>query len=196
MAEAVQVSGIASVWVNVGATLSSSSYTLLGYSQDGVRFRDEAFYTDVHGDEFGGQEGPPIEIQYLGKIQRVHLELTKYDDTVAAELGMRVRNATEDASHIGDLIFASSGYIPLKVVCGRLPQAAAKPLVIWKNLLTVFREPIEVNKGTKYSTLVLDATAYMPPTGWNGETRSGYGTATESLMVGFSTTSNSSTYTP
>jgi len=152
MAVQVNSEGLASIYVLANTT---TGWEFLGYTQEGARLTDQAFWIDVHGDQYGGTEGPPIEIQFLGKITAVRLELTKYDSAVLEEIKIRLQDATGVSGNVGNLMFAGSNCIPLRIVYanGGIDNCP----------YTVFREPIEVNKGTKYSTAMLEGTAYLPP---------------------------------
>ena len=74
MAVAVQVAGLATI--KIAAAVGSPLYTL-GYTQNGAFITTEGYTVNVPGDENGGDDGPPIEIQSLGETARVRLEFTK-----------------------------------------------------------------------------------------------------------------------
>ena len=67
MANLVHVAGLALIKISFGG----SGYLELGYTRNGADITHEGFFLDVPGDENGGDEGPPIEIQFLGEIARV-----------------------------------------------------------------------------------------------------------------------------
>ena len=58
----IQVAGLAPIKVDG---------ELLGYTRNGADTTKEAYWLDVPGDENGGDDGPPIDVQYLGEIARV-----------------------------------------------------------------------------------------------------------------------------
>ena len=49
----------------------SHALETLGYTQNGVQIEEELYTGDVKGDENGGEEGPPIDVQYFGEVHRV-----------------------------------------------------------------------------------------------------------------------------
>ncbi len=139
----------------------------LGTTRNGVEQYNEPFMLDVPGDENGGDDGPPIEIQYLGELVRMRCELTKFDENVAAKIRKRI-NENALAAGVpptpGSLLFANDFTFRVLIVpegtYGVL-YAELKPTNRPVNLpKCVPREPIEENKGTKYSTLLLEFTAY------------------------------------
>ncbi len=78
----------------------------LGYTIDGVNTDDEPFFTDIQGDENGGTDGPPIDVQHFGSISRIRLELNKFDQALFNSLEARVNNGTSGVIPIvGSLMF-------------------------------------------------------------------------------------------
>ena len=67
MAIAVIVDGL----VTVKITPYGGAQASLGYTRNGVDITFEGFFLDVMGDETGGDDGPPIDRQYLGEIARI-----------------------------------------------------------------------------------------------------------------------------
>ncbi len=145
----IQVSGLASVVVEG---------TLLGYTRNGVEIVHDAFYLDVPGDENGGDDGPPIDIQLLGEIDRIRCELTKWDNTVANVIRSRVKTGGGIAGIVpntGVLMFGDALYFPLAIIPAyRLPfnYAYAFP-----------RSAVEENRGTKFATLVVEFECHKNP---------------------------------
>jgi len=152
MPAAVNVFGPAAISVDVGSGL-----TALGYTRQGAEIRDQAFWIDVPGDQYGGDQGPPIDVQYLGEIARIRLELTKWDETVATNLRARLAGDTEGQPGTpGTLMFGGSK-------CSRLLiNPTTGP---WNFPRAFLRDVWEMNKGTKYSTLVLEYEAHKDANG-------------------------------
>lgn len=120
----------------------------LGFSINGVQIIETVFESDVPGDQNGGEEGPPIDIQYFGQIDRIRMELSKYDEAVADKIRARLLGGTAGViGTAGTLIAGSSVFYRLLIEPTTTPRnyVAAIP-----------REPIEVNRGTKYSRLILE----------------------------------------
>ena len=154
MAESVQVAGPCLVKVGTG---SAGSLETLGYTRQGADVRDQAFFVDVPGDQNGGDQGPPIDIQYMGEIARIRLELTKWDDAIAAKIRTRLLAGTEGSpGTAGTLMFGDSKTVRV------LLSTTMGPMNFPRAFL---RDPWEVNKGTKYSTLVVEFEAHKDSTG-------------------------------
>lgn len=143
MAAGVQVPGLATVKINAYNSLET-----LGYSVNGVNARMEAFFVNVPGDENGGHEGPPIDVQIMGQIAIVRLELSKYDSAVADKITARVSQGTAGTpSTAGGLMFA--GALAMRL----LIHSVSFPL----NFPRAFpRGGIELNRGTRYATYVCE----------------------------------------
>jgi hypothetical protein len=123
--------------------------------------RDQAFHHDVPGDEHGGPQGPPIDIQILGRIYHVRTELSKYDRTVANKVRARLKSngaalaGTMQTADIGTLMIQDVKYMRV------LLDNANDPM----NFAVAFlREPIEVGLGTKFSSLIVEFEAHRNQT--------------------------------
>lgn len=154
MAEQIQVAG--KVTVKVDTTGGGTTETL-GECLDMAETTDQAFYHDVHGDSHGGPQGPPIDIQFLGRIIRVRCELSRYDQDVADKIRARLRSngaalaGTVQTADIGALMIQDNK--TMRVVLANTNN----PL----NFLTcIVREPIELPVGTKFSSLMFEFEAH------------------------------------
>ena len=147
MANLVHVAGLALIKISFGG----SGYLELGYTRNGADITREGYFLDVPGDENGGDEGPPIEIQFLGAIARVRLELTKFDMDTAERLSARVAGGQVGVpSSAGTLLLANvDGTKSIDVLINTPIFPIHFPVV-------VARQPIEINKGTKFSTFVCE----------------------------------------
>ena len=138
MAATVLTTGPAVVKLDTGA---GNTLEILGYSAEGVSIREEARMIDVPGDENGGSEGPPIEIQYLGEIHYVTMELTKLDVAVLNKINVRVYgNSTPGTTSTPGTLMSSNSF-RLLILSTTNPR---------NYLFAIPREPIESNRGTKY----------------------------------------------
>ena len=159
MAITINVHGHTNVYVSDG--IAGQSWQHLGFAADTITITQQAFYHDVPGDYNGGPQGPPIDVQLMGSIVKVRLELSKWDEAVAAILhgrGSASVNAgvTHAQSDIGGLMFQNGGGMGLKIV-----NAAGTG---YKWTYGFFREASEFNVGTKYSTLSCEFEAHRHPT--------------------------------
>jgi len=140
-----QVAGVCNVQVGTG---QGGALEPLGYTRNGAEITLEPFMLDVPGDQNGGDDGPPVDIQELGEIGRVRLELTKWNADVAAKVQARLKDGVAGTKATpGTLIFADEKYFRLLLGTPTLPLNF--PIGIPRNA-------IEVNKGTKFSTLVME----------------------------------------
>lgn len=151
MAAVIQVAGLASVRLGAGAG------NLLGYTRNGVEITHDGFYLDVPGDANGGDDGPPIDIQKLGQIDRVRCELTKWDqaqaDIVRSRIGTGGSAGTVPTT--GALMFAAG-------LCFELFISVTSVVIPSFRYKYAFpRSAIEENRGTKFSTFVFEFECHM-----------------------------------
>ncbi len=151
----VNVGGLIFIKVDYGEGLKT-----LGHTRNGVQYTEESFWGDVPGDENGGDEGPPVEVQYFGEIHRIRCELTKFDPAVAAKVAGKVAGSTDGTpAASGTLIFASTKYMRV-LSTGTAPAGDVHA----RNYpFGIPRMPIELNAGTKFSTLVVEFEAHKIP---------------------------------
>lgn len=150
MAATPQVFGPAVI--KVGAALDT-----LGYTRQSAEIRSQAFFVDVPGDENGGDQGPPIDVQYLGEICRIRLELTKWDEAVADDVRSRLLGGTEGQPGTpGTFMFQGAKTIRVLV------HSTTGPMNFPRCFL---RNEWEINKGAHYSTLVLEFEAHKDGSG-------------------------------
>lgn len=149
MAETINVAGVALIKVDTG---SSHALELLGYTRNGAECTFQVFMHDVHTDLDGGDDGPPTDSQELGQIATIRLELTKWDTAVSAKIECRQYGATA-GTVLSPGVLMVGGLKTYRL----LIHSATNPLNF---PVVMFREPIELNKGTKYSTMILIGTAY------------------------------------
>lgn len=106
MAISVVVPGPALVRTGTG---TSSALEDLGYSINGVEIDEEPLVIPVPGDQNGGDQGIPIDEQYLGEVHFIRMELTKLDAAVVAKIGAKVLGGTTgEIATIGSLYAAGS----------------------------------------------------------------------------------------
>lgn len=169
MAEQIQIAGLVTIKVDTG---TSHALETLGYSVNGVEIEENIFTLDVPGDEHGGDAGPPIDIQYLGEVDTVRIESTKFDLAVVNKLRARLWNAGFTApaagqvlgADMGSLYFAGAKYF-------RLVLDAANSGYDRDYIRVVPREPITENRGVKHSILRMTLTCYRDPSPGAGVAR-------------------------
>lgn len=94
MAIAFHIPGPCLIKVDTG---SSNALETLGYTADGARGETQFLRHETPVDALGGQGGIPGEIQYLGFIDTVTLDLTKFDSAVFEKLLSGLYGATVGA---------------------------------------------------------------------------------------------------
>jgi len=62
-----------------GATLVKFHDLDLGYSEDRIQIDETPFFHEVKSDGFGGSEGPPCDVQYLGSVVYVRCMLNRFN---------------------------------------------------------------------------------------------------------------------
>jgi len=150
MATGVIVDGPCIIKTGTG---SASALEELGRSEAGVDVTENAFFYDVHGDDNGGDVGPPIDIQFMGEMHIIRAVMTKYDEAVLNKIRCRLlAGAAGTVGATGTLMFAESKFFRVLLHSTNRPR---------NYLQCVFRDAFEVNKGTKHSKAVIIAHAYM-----------------------------------
>ena len=94
MALAFQIPGPCLIQVDTG---SSNALEDLGYTADGAQVSSQRLKHETPVDSLGGQGGIPGEIQMLGYIDTITLDLTKYDSAVFEKLIAFAYGATAGA---------------------------------------------------------------------------------------------------
>jgi hypothetical protein len=139
MAPGIQVYGPAKISIDAAE---------LGYTRNGADVRSRGYFVDVPGDENGGEQGPPIDIQFMGEVANVRLELTKYDATVADTVLARLKGGAAGVpGAAGTLMFGGNKEFSLVITGATQTMTFAR---------AILRGDWELNKGTRYSMLVLE----------------------------------------
>lgn len=150
MAAAVQVAGACLVKTGTG---SASALETVGYSVNGVDIQEDVFSGDVPGDQNGGDQGPPIEIQIFGEVHRISIDLSKYDSAVVAKIEAKINGGTTgQTTTAGTLYFAGAYYYRLLLTATNFTR---------NYLAAIPRQPQGLNVGSKFSVkrLVFDCHA-------------------------------------
>lgn len=124
-----------------------------GYTENGVDVSRELYKLLVYGDQNGGTDGAPIDIQYLSGIWRIRTTFTKWDVTKSDLIASGVKGvaAGTDPTH-GTFMFSGSNSVRLLI------HTTARPLNF---LQVVYLDSFEINKGVKHSKLVVDWEAHV-----------------------------------
>jgi hypothetical protein len=140
------------------ATPASGTLDSMGYTEDGAEVEKQAFQYNVYGDQNGGVDGPPIDVQYMGEIARIRLVFTSFDLTIKAKLDAMVAGATAGTPTVpGTLQFTESGKT-FRV----LLSPTNNPLNFTRCIL---RDAVTHNKGTKHTKYVVTFEAHKDANG-------------------------------
>lgn len=162
MAVEIHVPGWCQVFVQQRTASPSNitALTELGRTRNGVTVSYEHFWYDVPGDEFGGDDGPPIDSQWLGSIARIRCEFTKYDRSLLFNvLGLfagstfgRMGAQNTAVKYPGNLIFSTNAYL----------RVLLKPQIgDTRNFpRCIIRSPHEQNYATKYASPIVEFEAH------------------------------------
>ena len=148
MAISVQFDGPCKISVGTG---DDNALEVLGYSIDGVQIQEVSRTADVPGDQNGGTEGPPIDVQFFGQIHEVSFDLSKFDLAILNKLRPVVKGGTAGTvSQPGTLLSGNSFRLLLAP-----DNVDANGDAVINNprnyLIAIPREPITINKGTKFT---------------------------------------------
>jgi hypothetical protein len=135
----------------------------LGLTRNQADVVHQPFFLNIPGDANGGDEGPPIDVQYMGEIALIRLELTSFDPDVAERVRARTQGGTPGyvctvgGTRIGAGMLMMAGGYYTRVCCA----SAFAP----KNFpIAIIRGANEIGMGTRFSTLVTEFEAHTHPT--------------------------------
>ncbi len=146
MTDAINVTG--RVEVKIQLAVGAGQLVKLGECLDMADVEDRAYWNPIAGDRHGGPQGPPIDIQYLGSIYVVRMELSRWDTTVWDALKKRKVQATA-----GTILLAEVGTLMLGSNAFRLLlHSTTRPLNF---PAAVLRDSVQFGMGTKFTSLGL-----------------------------------------
>ena len=141
------VFGHALVKVNAGAGMEE-----LGYTRSGVAIIIEPKYVDVPSDRYGGEQGTPADIVWLGAIARIRMEFSEYDLAVASKVGAFLAGASAGTlPQPGQLMFNGSFGMRLLI------HSASTPLNFPRGMP---RGPVETERSSIWAPFISEWEAY------------------------------------
>ena len=161
MAITMHRAGLTLVKIDVSA--AQDTWQDFGYTRDGVDISEQPFLLDIHGDENGGDAGPPIDSQFLGEIHTITCMMTKWDKTIENT----IRNALRANATPGTLPTPGQ-FLRQDSQRFKVGLAAADPLTETQDrayATCIVRQPKTLNKGTKHEVLLFVFEAWMPAGG-------------------------------
>jgi hypothetical protein len=81
------------IWITTGVSGTDPTYEFLGNSVNGIQVTDQAYTVPVFSDVNGGEHGPPVDYQFLGKQDLIEFEMVQYNDAVLEKISARYRLA-------------------------------------------------------------------------------------------------------
>jgi hypothetical protein len=130
----------------------------LGSAVDSTGISERTFWNDIHGDRNGGRAGQPVEVQYIGHMVMIRLELLAWNDAAIEILRERAVNA-----NLGTIDQSEMGQMMLKENSIRLLIDTLDPLDRRNFWCCLARDPIENAMGTKWASYQITMAAYRPP---------------------------------
>jgi len=144
MPEAIQVPGACHVYVDTAA----GSFEALGWSINGVEISQTPFFLNVPGDQNGGDDGPPIDVQYLGEIQYLRMEMSKWDPIVANKCIVIAKGAPIGQTSLPGILMAAGGFSY---------KISLRSSYLFRTYqLGFLRNQVETQRGTKFARLLLE----------------------------------------
>lgn len=129
--------GAVDIWVSTG---SGGTYEALGRSVNGVQISDNPYFVPVYSDGNGGEQGAPVDYQYLGKQGYLAFDCSQYDDAVAAKIRDRIPVTATFVP--GMLVGCASAFFKV-ILYG--------PNIRRRYLAAIPLEPIQFNAGVVHS---------------------------------------------
>lgn len=160
MAEYIQIPGKHNIWI--GFPGAQNALYKLGTSLEDNEVVVEKMYHDVHSDRHGGQQGPPIEKQFLGMMGRGQLRLSVWDPEITIQLeregGLFASAGTVPDTAVGALVLRDRSF--------RLIFEATRDSTKSRNFVCVLFSNFRVIAGgTKYAMATFDFEAHRAPPG-------------------------------
>lgn len=155
------VAGAVQVWVGTG---TSAALEFLGYTINGVEMEELTFMSNVPSDRAGGTEGPPVDVQHMGDLHYIRLELGQFYESILAKIRARLNGATEASSHTPGTLLACGGYYYRLLLWG--------PNYTRNYLAAIPRGAIRMNAGTQFSRAMVEFECHRNSSGvlWNTTT--------------------------
>lgn len=153
MALLVQKTGL----VTLKIEFVNGQFTDVGQAMDMTDIREIPYLHNVPGDKNGGNQGPPIEVQYLGGTARIRMEMSRWDTTALNLLRAWSKNIQGNVqqSDVGTLMLQAHGHrVILDAIDAPLPLSFPCCIV---------RDPISYGVGTKFSAMLVEFEAHRHP---------------------------------
>jgi len=130
----------------------------LGVATDTLEITPRPFYNDIYSDQYGGQQGPPVDVQYLGETIDINFSLTTWNETAINLLKQRAINQVRGVVSQNEI-----GSFTLKSHSIRFLINTQDTDDIRNFWCCLARQPVPIGMGTKWAEYRISLTAYRPP---------------------------------
>jgi hypothetical protein len=158
MADGIQIAGRVEVFTQIVNT--TGNLIKLGECMDMADIEDRAFFNNISGDRHGGPQGPPIDMQYLGSIYVVRLELSRFDTAEMDKLIKRQVLATAGTIPIG-----TNGPGTLMLAANTFRLCLKSPTRPINFPCVLLRDSIQYSMGTKFTSMAMQFECHRCPDG-------------------------------
>ena len=129
-----------------GPTLVEFNSLELGYAEDRVQIEEKPFWHEVKADSYGGAEGPPCDVQYLGALVLVRCLLNRFDEAYLRALGSIDVGAPGEMPPTGWYMRQDGGMKQLRLINQTYVLTYSK---------AVLRQGRQFNVGTRHQAFAL-----------------------------------------
>lgn len=132
------------------------TYVSLGINRDGIPITIDVKSIDVPSDDYGGEAGTPADVQILGGIAVIDLELTKFElATIEKYLGGTLLTTAGTFEELGTFLRQQNKGLALKLTS----QYAVREFLF--GAFFGGGQPAGVNQGTRYASYRLSYRALL-----------------------------------
>ncbi len=135
------------------ATPAAGSLEELGLTVNGVDITEEVFTGRVDVDTFGGEEGPPGDMQYFGEVHVIQFTLSKFDAAVYNKIRAGLAGGAAGTPGTAGTLFMQQGKT------WRLLLNSVGEVRNYTNV--IFHRPKSAGIGTKYQRPQIVAEAHV-----------------------------------
>ena len=154
MAATLHIPGPTEVSVQFSPGGTAGPVEVLGYTIEGVDIELDVKTRDVYGDQNGGQDGPPIDIQQFGQLATVRGVFNKFDSAVMEKIKSRSDGATTPGQNIDVGCLLAQENQGHRLVIKPTKTGTACP--IYNFAFAVARQPIPFRYGSKVKEVTVN----------------------------------------
>lgn len=139
----------------IQVALSGSSYTPLGYTEDGVDISIRIFHEDINTDYYGPQQAN--DVQYMGSEATISLPMIVWDTSTMNSLLGQNRGLTQGRpalANIGTLMYTGQKHVGLRITASQRSGLVAEQGFEFPYSFLVNEVPLKV--GTRVTRMRLN----------------------------------------